>query len=118
MSLVATNAGAATIITKTHITTTKIAVSAQLDTRPLRLASSEPKITKPNTIPIDEFTPGIAADKGQVLNNTTASSIHLLNGTSTNGSVAGLGPGVMGLTASITVSNHTMPSKGNITAST
>jgi len=40
-------------------------VSAQLDTRQLRLASSEPKITKPNTIPIDEFTPGIAADKGR-----------------------------------------------------
>jgi len=34
-------------------------VSAQLDTRQLRLASSEPKITKPNTIPIDEFTPGM-----------------------------------------------------------
>ena len=42
MSLIAANAGAATIITKTHITTTKIAVSAQHNTRPLRLASSDP----------------------------------------------------------------------------
>jgi hypothetical protein len=118
MSLIAANAGAATIITKTHITTTKIAVSAQLDTRSLRLASSDPKITKPDATSIDEFTPGIGADKRQVLNNTTASSIHLLNGTSTNGSVAGLGPGVMGLTASITALNYTMLSKGNTTAST
>ena len=118
MSLIAANAGAATIITKTHITTTKIAVSAQHNTRPLRLASSDPKITKPDAISIDEFTSGIGADKRQVLNNNTASSIHLSNGTFTNGSVAGLGPGAMGLTASTTALNHTMLSKGNITAST
>jgi len=110
-SLIAANAGA-TIITKTHITTTKIAVSAQLDTHPLENDFSDTKITTPNAISIGVSTPGIGADKRQVSNNTTASIIRSSNGTSTN---ADLGPGIVDLTASSATSNQTAHSRGSST---
>jgi hypothetical protein len=64
------------------------------------------------------LTPGTDADKRQLSNNTTLSSIYFSNGTFTNGSIAGLGPGIAELTASTTASNHTLRSRGNITGST
>jgi hypothetical protein len=115
--LIAANAGA-TIITETHITTTKIAMSAQLDTRSLGLAPSDSEITLPDAISIDVSTPGTGADKGQISNNTTAISVRSSNRTSSNGSIAGLNPGVIGLTASTTVSNGAALSKGKDNGST
>jgi hypothetical protein len=111
-SLIAANASA-TIITKTHITTTRISVNAQLDTHLLQPASSDYKILKPDVSSIDVPPPGIGVDKTQVLNNMTAVSTLSRNVTFTNGSIAGLSPGVIGLSVSTTVSNETAKSKSN-----
>jgi hypothetical protein len=115
-SLIAANVGV-TIITETHITTTKIAVSAQLHTRPLNLASSESKILAVDAISVDAHTPETGADKRKISINTTTISIRPSNGPFSNGSTADLGPGIVELTASTTVLNQTMLSKGNTTGS-
>jgi hypothetical protein len=84
----------------------------------LELASLDSEIVKTDATSLYGLTPGTDTDKRQLSNNTTLSSIYFSNGTFTNGSIAGLGPGIAELTASTTASNHTLRSRGNITGST
>lgn len=110
MSMIAANAGA-TIITKTHITTTKVALIAQLDNLPLRLASSDPNKINPNANSVDDCTTGIGADKRQASKTTVASNIYASNGTFTNGITTSFGQDVVGLSTSATTSNETTLTK-------